>query len=61
MRVTDVAGNTEEVIAEWDGTGTPISDGLKWGLIGAAIAIVVILLIVLAVCFKRNYSRVPTN
>jgi len=61
LRVTDVAGNTREVTAENGGTGTPMSKGLKWGLIGAAIAVVLILVIVLIFCCRKKYSSVATS
>ncbi len=55
VRVEDVAGNRAKVEAENGGTGTPMSKGLKWGLIGAAIAILLILIGVgVFCCWRRN-------
>ena len=60
LEVEDVAGNQEKVEAERGGTGTPISDGVKWGLIGAAMALILILIGIGAFCcYRRRYSSVP--
>ena len=61
VRVKDVHGNVAEVEAQNGGKGTPMSDGLKWGLIGGAIALVVILLVVGWLCYKKKYSPVAQN
>ncbi len=59
VKIEDVAGNQAKVEAENGGTGTPMSKGLKWGLIGAAIAVVLILIGVGIFCCKKKYSSLP--
>ena len=64
LRLTDVAGNQAEMYAQYDGYGTPMSKGLKWGLIGGGIALAVIIIVVIVVCCCKKsggYGGVSTN
>lgn len=61
IRITDVAGNTAELRAKNGEKGSPMKPGLMWGLIGGGIALVLIILIVVFVCYRKNYSPVSTG
>ena len=62
LLLTDVKGNQAERKAVNDGTGTPMSKGLKWGLIGGGVALVIIIAIVVGVCCcKKRYSPVSSD
>ena len=58
IRIRDVEGNTAEVEAKNGGKGTPMSDSLKWGLIGGGIALILILVVVGFFCYKKKYAPV---
>jgi hypothetical protein len=61
VRITDVAGNVAEVQANNGGTGTPMSDGLFYGLIAGGVVLALIIIGVVAYFCRRKYSAVPTN
>ena len=65
MRLTarDVAGETAEVYAVWDGTGSGrlLSKTALWAIIGAsaAVVLIIVIVVVVVVCRKKGYSNPP--
>lgn len=60
----DVAGETAEAYALWDGTGSPwpLSKPAIYGIIGAVAGVLLIVVIVIAVvCYKKKYQAVSQN
>jgi len=60
LHITDVAGNTADEYAVWDGTGSGLSDTQIYIIIGSVGGVIVLIAIILIVVFvTKKYSRVP--
>jgi len=60
LHVTDVAGNTADEYAVWDGTGSGLTNTQIYIIIGSVGGVIVLIAIILIVVFvTRKYSRVP--
>ena len=60
LHITDVAGNTADEYAVWDGTGSGLSNTQIYIIIGSVGGVIVLIAIILIVVFvTRKYSRVP--
>ena len=62
LTVKDVAGEKRELVAVWNETQSGLSKVAFWSIIGAAIAVVLIIAIIITViCCKKRYARVSTG
>lgn len=63
LQVTNVAGRTAELTAEWDGTGgSGLSRTVIYAIIGGVLGVLVIVgIIVGVVCYRNKYSAVSQN
>jgi hypothetical protein len=62
LLVTDVAGETAEAYAMWDGTGSGLSMTTIYAIIGGCAAgVLLIVIIVVAVVCRNKYSSVSQN
>ncbi len=60
LELEDVSGNQEKIEADRDGTGTPMSKGLMWGLIIGAIILVILIGVAIYFCYRKKYQAVPS-
>merc|ERR1712226_822607 len=60
LHITDVAGNTADEYAVWDGTGSGLSSTQIYIIIGSVGGVIVLIAVILiAVFVTKKYSRIP--